>query len=229
MCLPSADDPREGGPGSDPREGGPGSARPRVRSACQEDILGVLFLPHKWAHDLGQCLPLMEPHFLIPKWTRRSQEPEAQGITRPASCWGQGRGAGAVGEERQARTGIRILLRDAPGLKVGGWNRMLPLPQLQESETCASRKGRCGREGGASSRNVSSNGQLRMGRSGEVVPWEQHRLPWPFVPSWFQQLGGQGKLPPGEEGRAVLPIRSNTLQPSSSGSASRGGAPEVFL
>lgn len=57
MCLPSADDPREGGPGSDPREGGPGSARPRVRSACQEDILGVLFLPHKWAHDLGSAFP----------------------------------------------------------------------------------------------------------------------------------------------------------------------------
>lgn len=174
MCLPSADDPREGGPGSDPREGGPGSARPRVRSACQEDVLGVLFLPHNWVHDLEQCLPLMETHFLLPKWTRRSQEPEAQGVTRPASgLCPPLRGdevAGEVGEERQARTGIRILLREAPGLKVGGWNQMLPLPQHQESETCASRKGRCGREGGASSRNVSSNSQLRMGRSGEVVP-----------------------------------------------------------
>lgn len=39
----------------------------------------------------------------------------------------------AVGEERQARTGIRILPRETPGLKVGGWNRMLPLSQLQES------------------------------------------------------------------------------------------------
>ena len=195
MCLPSADDPREGGPGSDPREGGPDSARPRVRSECQEDILGVLFLPHKWVCDLGQCLPLMEPHFLIPKWTRRSQEPEAQVIARPASCSSQSCGlcpplsgdeVAGVGEGRQARTGIKILLREAPGLKVGGWNRMLPLPQPQESETCASRKGRRGKEGGASSRNVSSNGQLRMGRSGKVVPWEQHRPPWPSVPSWFQ-------------------------------------------
>lgn len=76
MCLPSADDPREGGPGSDPREGGPGSTRPRARSACQEDVLGALFLPHKWVRDLGRCLPLTEPHFLIPKWTRISQEQE---------------------------------------------------------------------------------------------------------------------------------------------------------
>ena len=96
-------------------------------------------------------------------------------------------------------------------------------------ETCASRKGRCGREGGASSRDVSSNGQLRIGHSGEGVPWEQHRPPWPFFPSWFQQLGGQVKLPPGEGGGAVLPICSNILQPSPSRSASRGGVPEVFL
>lgn len=45
----------------------------------------------------------------------------------------RGGGGGVIGEERQARTGIRILLREAPALKVGGWNWMLPLSQLQES------------------------------------------------------------------------------------------------
>ena len=75
-------------------------------------------------------------------WRDESQEPEAQVIARPARCSSQSCGlcpplrgdeVAGVGEGRQARTGIKILLREAPGLKVGGWNRMLPLPQPQES------------------------------------------------------------------------------------------------
>lgn len=83
LCLPSADDPREVVQAVTPGRVVQAAPDPEW-SACQEDVLGVLFLPHNWVHDLKQCLPLHGDSFSPPKWTE-VWEPEAQGVTRPAS------------------------------------------------------------------------------------------------------------------------------------------------